>query len=113
MPHDVTSLQDLQETLVDASHVQPTVAVVWASWCGPCKSLKPKLEALCSEYQVPLTRIDGGTYRDLAAELKVRSVPTVIVFVQGKEVTRFAGDLSRDELHVALMKAGTFQKPLL
>jgi thioredoxin-like negative regulator of GroEL len=112
MPFDANSLQDLQETLVDASHVQPTVAVVWASWCGPCKSLKPKLEALCAEYQVPLTRIDGGTYRDLALHLGARAVPTIIVFNQGKEVARLSGDHSKDNLHLALMKAGTFQKPL-
>lgn len=109
---DVTNAEDLQEALVDASHVQPTVAVVWAAWCGPCRSLKPKLEALALKHNFPLVRIDGGTHADLARHLKVRAVPTVIVYRRGQEITRFSGDKSESDLAIALGKVGTFQQPL-
>lgn len=82
------------------------VVIVTADWCGPCKSLKPKIESVTQANGVKLIRIDGGADREFAAKLGVRSVPVVILYNGGKEVGRWAGDRSEGQIESALMRAG-------
>lgn len=114
MMTEANNLQAFQESVLRASHTQPVVAAFYAVWCAPCKSLKPKLERVCRDKGVPLVGIDSGLAeaREVIMDQKVRSVPTVIVFVRGREVLRFAGDKTTDDIHIALAKCGAFQQPL-
>ena len=63
----------------------------WAPWCGPCKTLIPRLESLSNNYtNVHFVKINVEENRDFAMELGIRNVPTVVVYdgetIVGKEI---------------------------
>ena len=63
-----------------------------ASWCGPCRALKPIFESVANKYSdVNFSYIDVDEQFELASKYGVRSVPTVVIEKNGKEVQRFAG----------------------
>ena len=109
---EIKTLAEFQKHVQRASHTQPVVAVVWADSCPPCATLKPKLAALSKQYCFPVVRINGLEARELALSLRVRSVPTVMVFNREVEVLRFSGDKSAEDLKLALARVGTFQQAL-
>ena len=61
-----------------------------ASWCGPCKALAERLEELDSSVDILDVSIEGEGL-DVATECKVRNVPTMVAFKDGKEVARLSG----------------------
>ncbi len=68
------------------------VVQYYATWCGPCKMLKPVLEALSDEMaSVTFARVDIDEYRNQAIDAGIRSVPTVVVYKDGTEVDRQSG----------------------
>ena len=69
-----------------------------ATWCGPCKALTKSLEAAQEELKNPICKMDIDTCPDLAAALRIRSVPTLIRFANGAEVKRIVGNKSIDEI---------------
>jgi thioredoxin 1 len=63
-----------------------------ASWCGPCKALKPIFENVASKYNdVNFSYVDVDENFELASKYGIRSVPTVVIEKNGKEVQRFSG----------------------
>lgn len=65
----------------------------WAPWCGPCRMAAPVLEALSEEYEGKVTfgKLNIDDYPDAAVSLGVMSIPTLILFKDGKEVDRMIG----------------------
>jgi thioredoxin len=64
----------------------------WAKWCGPCKSLIPRLESLESQYpNVTFVKVDVDENMDSALDMGIRSVPTVIIYDGDKLVNRSQG----------------------
>lgn len=55
-----------------------------AAWCGPCKILKPKIEALSGE--LPITILDVDTNKETAVKYSVRNIPTIIMIDENGEV---------------------------
>jgi len=66
-----------------------------ATWCGPCKIMKPILDGLSADYGVPLRYVDVEVDRDLADRYLVKSMPTLVVMRDGKEVGRVVGSRPR------------------
>ena len=60
-----------------------------ASWCGPCQTLKPVMEQV--NKTIPVTKIDVDTDAQTVSDYGVRSVPTVVLVKDGREVKRFTG----------------------
>jgi|SRR5690554_2311633 len=70
----------------------PLLVQYYAEWCGPCQMLKPVLEQISKEmHDVEFVRVDIDQYRDLAVNEGVQSIPTVVLYKGGKEVSRDAG----------------------
>ena len=62
----------------------------WAPWCGPCRMISPIIEELGIEYQdkAKICKINTDEEQDLAIEYKIRSIPTILFFKDGKKVTK-------------------------
>ena len=61
-----------------------------ATWCGPCKILKPKIQAMQS--QLPITILDVDSNAEAVGKYSIRNVPTIIVAKNGTEVGRLIGN---------------------
>lgn len=87
------------QTTVDAATV-PVLVDFSASWCGPCKVLSPIVEKLASEVgeSALVCKIDVDEAPDTASKFKIRSVPTVMVFMKGQKVNENVGLATRDKL---------------
>lgn len=77
----------------------PVLADFWASWCGPCQMLAPTIEELAKEYdgKIKVGKINVDEEAELAAQNAIVSIPTVIIFVDGKPVEKLVGAHSIDD----------------
>lgn len=92
-------------TLTDANFQQQTknkVVLVdfWAEWCAPCKMMAPVLNEVADELtgNVHVGKLNIEEYQSMAQQFNVRSIPTLILFKNGKEVKRFVGIKQKDFL---------------
>ena len=72
----------------------------WAPWCEPCKQITPILEQLVSQYngKVYLVKINIDENQQLAQQLNIQSIPTVMAFYEGQPINGFAGLKSPEEI---------------
>jgi len=65
----------------------------WAPWCGPCKLVAPILNEIADEQtgKLRIGKVNVDNQQTLAAKYKVRNIPTLVLFKNGKEVKRFVG----------------------
>lgn len=71
----------------------------YASWCGPCKMLSPIIEEIAEEREdVVVGKINVDESVDLASQYGVVSIPTLIVFKDGKEYSRQVGFMPKDDI---------------
>lgn len=70
----------------------------YATWCGPCKMFGPVFEEVATNMDINFVKIDVDKNSDIAREYGVMTIPTVILFKDGKEVKRNIGFMSNDEL---------------
>lgn len=71
----------------------------WAPWCGPCKMVAPVLEQLDEKVsELPIVKINVDEYPEIAGEFEIMSVPTLILFRDGKEEKRISGFQSVEKL---------------
>jgi putative thioredoxin len=86
--------------VINASKQVPVIVDFWAPWCGPCKTLGPILEKLVREYggRVKLMKINVDENQELAAQMRVQSIPMVVAFKDGRPVDGFQGALPESQL---------------
>lgn len=72
----------------------------FATWCGPCKMLTPIFESLSQEMgdEVDFAKVDIDRSLEVAQEYKIVSVPTMIIFKNGKEVQRIVGFAPKEQI---------------
>ena len=75
---------------------EKTLVDFYADWCGPCKMIAPELEKVESEVKV--VKVDVDEFEKLAKEYGVMSIPTLILFENGKELKRNIGFMDKDRI---------------
>ena len=93
---EATFMQDV----IEASKEVPVIVDFWAPWCGPCKSLGPALEAAvtAARGKVRMAKVNIDENPNIAAQLRIQSIPTVYAFFQGKPVDGFQGAVQGSEI---------------
>jgi len=86
--------------VIEASRDVPVIVDFWATWCGPCKTLTPILEGVVTKARgaVRLVKIDVDKNQELAAQLRIQSIPTVYAFKNGQPVDAFQGALPESQV---------------
>lgn len=76
----------------------------YAEWCGPCQLMAEELEQLSKENdKVEIIKIDVDKFQKLAMEYGIMSIPTIIIYKNGKETNKNIGYLSKEEIKNLLM----------
>lgn len=90
--------ENFQSEVIDAD--VPALVDFWATWCGPCRAIAPIVEELASQYEGKLKvgKVDVDAQRQLAAEFEIRSIPTLLLFKDGKMAEQIVGLIPKKKL---------------
>lgn len=90
--------QESFEKIIHES-AKPVLVDFWATWCGPCRMIAPVVEEVAElRPDITVCKVDVDQERELAMEYGVSSIPTLLVFKDGKVAKKSIGVISKDEM---------------
>jgi thioredoxin 1 len=96
-PKEVTD-NDFDKEVLQAT--KPVLVDFWAPWCGPCRMVAPVVEELADEYagRVEFVKLNTDDNPNTAVKYGIRSIPTLLVFKEGKPVGQIIGFRPKSDL---------------
>ncbi len=100
MSENIVTLTDQDFTTRIQGAELPVIVDFWASWCGPCRMMAPVIEEIAQDYagRMLVGKVNVDENRQTAASFGITSIPTLVLFKDGKEVTRFMGFRPKEEI---------------
>jgi thioredoxin 1 len=104
--NDVVTLEDgtfEQEVLKNET---PVLVDFWAAWCGPCKAIAPAVDEIAHEYKgkIKVGKLDIDTHQGVPQKYGIRSIPTLLLFKDGRVVDTIIGAVPKSKLVDAVKK---------
>ena len=99
MGNAITLTDDSFQSEVIESSV-PVLVDFWATWCGPCRVVAPIVDELAEEYdgRVKVGKVDVDSEQKIAADFGIRSIPTLLIFKDGKQADQIVGAVPKNAL---------------
>jgi thioredoxin 2 len=97
-PYAVTSSAEFFDLV--AKSPLPVLVDFWAAWCGPCRTVAPELEKLAKERSGALfvAKVNTEELTDVASRFAIQSIPTFVLFKEGREAARASGAMPASQL---------------
>jgi len=91
---------NFQQEVLDSSSSKPVLVDFWASWCGPCKMLSPLVEQIADEKadSLKVVKMDVDANPEISQKYNIMSIPTLLLFKDGKIVKQLVGYQSKDKI---------------
>jgi len=103
---NVTELTDSNFDAEVLKSTVPTLVDFWAVWCGPCKQIAPTVHALADEYKgrLKVAKMDIDHHQIVPQQYQVRSIPTLLLFKEGRVVAQIVGAQNRTKIEAEIQK---------
>jgi len=105
MPIEVHATADFDRLVAKSS--LPVLVDYWAPWCGPCRMVAPELEKVAARQsgKLVIVKVNTDELSDLGQRFNIRSIPTLAVFVNGREITSAPGARQASDIEALVQQA--------